>query len=170
MPSLTTAQLEIRTPLHILCAMADELQSATTTAAAADTSTAGDPNVLSDLALLKSSSHWLLSQANCVLDVCALELNAVRVECSPVSTRGYVSADCFRFICQSVSAAADFPLQCSCFFFVIMSQSSSVTLATCGVLCYLPARPERVLNVVVCHTGWCSPSPLLQKPPPVSVT
>ena len=52
----------MRTPLHILCAMADDLQTLP------DSQHQGVHN---DLILLKSSAHWLLAHANNVLDVCA---------------------------------------------------------------------------------------------------
>jgi hypothetical protein len=66
---------EIRTPLNILCGMADELQSYSDTKAAVST----------DLALLRSAAFWLLAHANNTLDVCSLELGTVRVERVPFS-------------------------------------------------------------------------------------
>ena len=83
----------MRTPLHILCAMADDLQTLP------DSQHQGVHN---DLILLKSSAHWLLAHANNVLDVCALEVQAVRVERAPFSTRSLV---------QSMSVAAQFAAQ-----------------------------------------------------------
>jgi hypothetical protein len=71
---------EIRTPLNILCGMADELQTY------GDTKT----DVSTDLVLLRSAAFWLLAHANNTLDVCSLELGTVRVERLPFSPRTYV--------------------------------------------------------------------------------
>jgi hypothetical protein len=70
---------EIRTPLNILCGMADELQ--------ADGETRPDGST--DLVLLRSASLWLLAHANNTLDVCSLELGAVRIERLPFNPRRY---------------------------------------------------------------------------------
>jgi K+-sensing histidine kinase KdpD len=83
---------DIRTPLNILCGMADELHTHYTET---------EHDVSTDLVLLRSASFWLLAHANNTLDVCSLELGTIRVEHLPFSPSAYAALPSPR-LCGSV--------------------------------------------------------------------